>query len=173
MTFPSPNPAKVLHDLRRIGYLDRMGRGKYCVVAPDARIRRMVVRDDSSFSLAARAGLPYAYSRDTAISIWTDGGYWTGFTAGFIPIHLNVRTQDLPAWREFFRKNGARSTVAGSRETLYGVVHVLHPMGRVRVVLRGDVHVIPRQDAYRFASKRPYAYDPVLPLLRGRRSRSH
>jgi hypothetical protein len=172
MTFPSPCPAKVLHDLRRLGYLDSRGRGKYSLVAPDERLRRVVQHGDASFGLPERAGMPYAYTAVTAITIWTDGGYWTGFTAGFRPSHLDVRKRDVRAWQRFFRMHGARSSVFGSRETLYGFVQILHPKERIRAVRRGDVHVIPRRDAYRYAAKRPYAFEPVLPYLRGKASRT-
>lgn len=166
MTFPSPCPAKVLHDLHALGYVDRKERGKYCVVNPEERLRRVVQRDESSLGLPEQAGLPYAYTAATAITIWTDGGYWTGFTSGFRPVHMNVRKRDVSAWQRFFRERGARSTVVGSRETLYGFVHVLYPKERIQAVSRGGVKVIPRREAYRYAAQRPYAFEPILRYLR-------
>src|SRR6267378_6063155 len=82
-TIPSPAPRKVLADLRRLGLLESPSRGAYRVVAFDERRRRTLAREDGLLGVAERAGLRYAYSRDTAVSLWTDGAYWTGFTAGF------------------------------------------------------------------------------------------
>src|SRR4030067_530061 len=127
-TFPSPAPAKVLFDLRRLGYIETSERGKYRIVRPEVRVRRAAERSERTFGIPAKAGLPYAYSDETAVSIWTDGGYWTGFTRGFRPLHMNVLRKDIDAWIAFFRSAGARATVEGSRETLFGVVHVLHPV---------------------------------------------
>jgi hypothetical protein len=160
--FPSPAPAKVLFDLRRLGYIEAGSHGKYKVIGPDMRVQRTVERAERSFGVPAMAGLPYAYSRDTAVSIWTDGGYWTGFTRGFRPLHMNILKRDVNAWLSFFRSAGARATVEGTRETLFGVVHVLHPVARVHAVEHGGVRVVPKDEAHAFAASRPYAYEPVV-----------
>jgi hypothetical protein len=143
-------------------------RGTYRVVPPDRRIDEVVRRDEAAFGLPDRSELPHAYCEATAVSIWTDGGYWTGFTRGFRPLHLRVRRADLPAWRAFFRAAGARASLAGSRETLFGVVHILHPGTRVRSVEHGGVRVVPLPEVYAYAAARLYLYEPVLPVLRGR-----
>lgn len=171
-TFPSPAPAKVLSDLHRLAYLESEGRGAYRLVAPEERIRRLVEREDAFVGLPGRADLPHAYCDDTAVTIWTDGSYWTGFSPGFRPLHLRVRREDVRAWRDHFHAAGGRATVEGSRETLFGVVHVLHPARRVRAVGRGGVRVVPIEEAYAFAAARPYLYEPVLPILERRRKES-
>ena len=165
-TFPSPAPAKVLADFRVLGYLSSEARGTYKVVPPEERVRRIVERADRMFGLAERAGLPYAYSRDTAVAIWTDFTYWTGFTQGFRPLHMDAASKDIPRWKEFFAAERAPATVEGSRETLFGAVHVLHPVAVVRSVRRGGVRVVPPAIAYAYAAARPYAYEPVLAGLR-------
>ena len=170
-TFPSPAPAKVLFDLRRLGYIETGERGKYRIVRPEVRVRRVAERSERVFGIPAKAGLPYAYSDETAVSIWTDGGYWTGFTRGFRPLHMNVLRKDIDAWLAFFRSAGARATVEGSRETLFGVVHVLHPVARVDAVDCGGTRVLPKEKVFEYAAARAYLYEPVLPLLKrsGRR----
>jgi hypothetical protein len=170
-TFPSPAPAKVLSDLHRLGYVTSPRRGTYRVVPPTRRIDEFLRRDAGVFGLPDRSALPHAYCESTAISIWTDGGYWTGFTRGFRPLHLRVRRADLPGWRAFFRDAGARSSLAGARETLFGVVHILHPKTRVRSVDHDGVRVVPLSEAYAYAAARPYLYEPVLPPLRARMGR--
>ncbi len=165
-TFPGPAPRKVLADLRRLGYIDSPSRGVYQVVDPGERAKRKLKREDGLLGIPERAGLPYAYSRDTAVSLWTDGAYWTGFTYGFRPFHMDIDGKDAGAWRRFFRLAGARASLEGARETLFGVVHVLHPVERLRAVKRGGLHVVPRRVAYDYAASRPYLYEPVLKELR-------
>ncbi len=167
-TFPSPAPAKTLHDLASRDFVESVGRGRYRAVPAETRVQRIIAHEEAAYGLPERSGLPYAYSEDTAVSIWTDGGYWTGFTRGFRPVHLQVRRKDVPSWRRFFHAVGARVTVEGARETLYGVVHVLHPVESIRAVRRGGVSVVSRPAAYAFAASRPYLYEPVLRTLRPR-----
>ena len=164
-TFPGPAPRKVLSDLRRLGFVESPSRGVYKVVAPDERSRRRVAREDGLFGIPERARLPYAYSRDTAVSLWTGGAYWTGFTAGFRPFHIDVARKDVDRWRAFFRNAGARATLEGTNETLFGVVHVLHPVAKPRSVRRGGFHIVPKRVAYEYAAARPYLYDPILAEL--------
>ena len=167
MTFPSPAPAKVLSDLRRLGYVGASGkRGAYRLVSPEVRVRELVESEQAFLDLVERADLPYAYCDATAVTVWTDGGYWTGLTPGFRPIHIRVRNADLARWHRFLRANGAGSTVAGARETLFGIVHVLHPFRSVRSVEHGGMRVVPAREVLAWAERRPYAYEPVLPLLR-------
>jgi hypothetical protein len=165
-TFPSPAPAKILSDLAHKGYLARERRGVYHAITPGHRVRSIVTREDDAFGLATRSPLPHAYSHETAIAIWTDGGYWTGFTSGFRPLHLDVDRRDVARWRTFFARNAARVAVEGERVTLYGLVHLLHPVEKVRSVVRGGVRVVPRRDALAYAEARPYAFEPVIPVLR-------
>jgi hypothetical protein len=165
-TFPSPAPAKVLSDLVRLGYLESMGVGRFRLISPERRVKAFVEPEEDPFGLPARSRLPHAYCDATAVTVWTDGGYWTGFTRGFRPLHLRVRRTDLSAWKAFFRASGARAVVAGARETLFGVVHVLHPVTRVRSVDHGGVRVVPLREAYEYAAARPYLYEPVIATLR-------
>jgi len=171
-TFPSPAPAKVLSDLRRLGYSEASRRGTYRVIAPNARVRAVIDSERGVLDLVERARLPHAYCDSTAVAVWTDGGYWTGSTSGFRPIHVRVRRADLARWRRFFREHGARATVEGSRETLFGYVHVLHPADSVRSVEHEGMRVVPAREVLAWARARPYAYEPVLSLLRKAAGRS-
>lgn len=165
-TFPSPAAAKVLSDLRRLGYAEASRRGAYRLIAPEARVRAVVDSERRVFNLVDRAGLPYAYCDATAVTVWTDGGYWTGSTPGFRPIHIRVGRADRVRWLRFFRGHGALAAVEGSRETLFGIVHVLHLVGSVRSVEHEGTRVVPAREVLAWAQARPYVYEPALPLLR-------
>src|SRR3972149_106169 len=97
-TFPSPNPTKIISDLARRGYLERVARGVYRAIPPGPRLRALAADEEKSFGLAGTSTLPHAYSRETAIAIWTDGGYWIGFTAGFRPLPLDVDRRRGNRW---------------------------------------------------------------------------
>jgi len=164
--FPSPDPRKVLSDLRRLGYLESIDRGRYRAIPPQRRIQETIQRSEFSLTLPQGAGYPYALTDETAVAIWTDGGYWTGFTRGFRPIHMRVRRSDVRRWLRFFRSEGRRAVSPGSPETLFGVVYVLHPVASVRRVERGGLPVIPAREVLAFAEARPHVYEPVLRRLR-------
>jgi len=164
--FPSPAPRKVLSDLRRLGYVESTGRGRYRAVTPERRIQETIERSAFSLTFPHEAGYPYALTDETAIAIWTDGGYWTGFTRGFRPIHMRVRRSDVRRWIHFFRSEGRRAVALGTPETLFGVVYVLHPVAAVRPVEHEGLLVIPAREVLAFAEARPHVYEPVLRRLR-------
>src|SRR3989337_2424041 len=169
--FPSPHPKKVLSDLQRLGYLRRESRGRYRVVRPAEWLDSIIERGDRSRDIAESAGLPYAYSHETAITIWTDGGYWTGFTRGFRPLHMEVLKKETNAWLEYFKRSGARAITDRDRRTLFGVVHVLHPVVRVRASRHRGARVVPITDALALAETSPYLYERVIPILRRKAAR--
>src|SRR6266567_4486901 len=107
--FPSPDPAKVVHDLVKLNLITRLETGIYKSTSP-----------------LASAPASFAYSHDDAVRIWTDGYYWTGFTAGYKPVHIEIRSADTRRWEHFFRSNGAAYAFEGDRKTLYGLVFILH-----------------------------------------------
>jgi len=165
-TFPSPSTGKVLHDLTRLGYFERKRHGVYRVIGPAARAEAIVARGSVDLELPERAGLPYAYCEATAITVWTDGGYWAGITRGYRPLHIRVRTADLRRWKSFFRAAGARAVTGTGKATMFGTVFVVHPATALRAVRHGGVSVALAAEAHEFADSRRYAFEPVVGLLR-------
>jgi len=164
-TFQSPDPQKVLSDLRRLGYTERVGRGEYRVTPPDDRLNRIVKNGEARFEVPENAGLNYAYSDATAITVWTDGGYLTGSTKSFHPLHMRVKEDHVQEWRKFLRARGYSSAVPGERRTLFGTVFILHAAREFESVAQRGIHVIPLREAYEFAKDNSYAFEPVIPLL--------
>ena len=164
-TFRSPDAKKVLSDFSRLGYVDRVERGLYKVTPPEERLRRIVKRSEVRLDVPESSGLPYAYSDATAVAIWTDGSYWTGFTRGVRPLHIDVRRPDTGKWKEFLASYGYDSIVRGERRTLCGTVFILRPVEKVRGVRRKNLRVLPLRDAYQFAADNPYAFGPVIRVL--------
>ncbi len=114
MVFPTSQAPKVIHDLARKGYIHRIGRGTYRLTEPGDFIRNISEREPDDRMLD-ESEKDYAFCESTAVAIWTDGYYWTGFTKGFRPVHVAVRRVDLEGWRAFFKKKRAKFVVEGEK----------------------------------------------------------
>ncbi len=164
--FPSPDPAKVVHDLARLKLIARLETGVYKPAPPIELPRRMVEESMSKEKLLDSAPYPFAYSHDDAVRIWTDGYYWTGFTAGYKPVHIHVNKTELEQWRGFFQRNQADSAAEEDRKTLFGLVFILHPVPRVQSNTVNGVPVIPLSDTLDYCRERIHTYAPALEYLR-------
>ena len=164
LTFPMSQAPKIAHDLVKKGYLERTGRGMYKAIEPEEFIQG-IAENEMDYAFLEEAGKDYAFCENTAVSIWTDGYYWTGFTKGFKPVHIAVRKKDLSSWKGFFRKKGINYAVEGESKTLYGQVYVLHPKEGLRSVRRNGLRVIPLEDVVSFCLKHELTYEPALEYL--------
>jgi len=163
--FPTSQAPKVIHDLVGYGYLERVERGKYRAVNPENLIKEIVKRGMEKKDVIKGAKRKYAYCESSAVSIWTDGYYWTGFTKGFIPIHVKVRRKDLNYWERFFRKKRTNYTLEGNRKTLYGVVSILHPEEDFEAVKKNGYSVIPLEQVVKWCLEKEMIYQPALEYL--------
>jgi len=164
--FPSPDPAKVVHDLAKLNLITRLETGVYKSASPLDFSRTIVKQSMSKESLLASAPMPFAYSQDDAVRIWTDGYYWTGFTAGYKPVHIEIRSADARRWEQFFRAKGAGYAFEGDRKTLFGLVFILHPVHDVRSEARDGVPVIPLVKVMEYCVERRGVYEPAVAYLR-------
>jgi hypothetical protein len=126
----------------------------------------MVKQSMSKEKLLASAPAPFAYSHDDAVRIWTDGYYWTGFTAGYKPVHIEIRSADARRWEQFFRSNNAAYAFEGDRKTLFGLVFILHPVREVHSETRDGVPVIPLTRVLEYCLERRGGYEPAVSYLR-------
>ncbi len=163
--FPSPQPAKVMHDLVRLNYVDRVKRGRYRVVPPERFVERIVEENMKQEDILKVATRRYAYCDNDAVSIWTEGYYWTGFTAGFKPIHIKVLEKDLEWWEGFFKKNDVEYSIAGEHRTLFGLSYILHPEKRFRMEMKDGTPTVPLRETIEFCRKNELAYRPALEYL--------
>src|SRR6267143_2480826 len=164
--FPSPDTAKVVHDLARLNLITRLKTGVYRSASPLDFSRMMVKRSMSRENLLASAPAPFAYSHDDAVRIWTDGYYWTGFTAGYKPVHIEIRKADGGRWEDFFRGKEADYAFEGDRKTLFGLVFILHPVHEVRAETRDGVPVIPLSKVMEYCMENRGGYEPAVTYLR-------
>jgi hypothetical protein len=163
--FPTSQAPKVIHDLVGEGYLQRTDRGVYIAVKPEKLIEGIVRKDYGAKDIVRQAECRYAYCDSTAVSIWTEGYYWTGFTKGFRPSHIRVMQKDLAYWRDFFGKRHVRCASQNESRTLFGYVYILHPEKDFRVANKDGARVIPLEETVKFCLENEMDYQPALEYL--------
>ena len=163
-TFPTAQGPKVTHDLVKKGYLKSVARGVYEVVEPADFIER-IAGAAADLGLLERAGKDYAFCSSSAVSLWTDGYYWTGFTKGFRPVNGAIRKKDLGFWKKFFKRMGARFVFEGESRTLYGQVYVLQPRERLTFTEKESLKVVPLGEVVEFCLRHELIYEPALEYL--------
>ena len=164
--FPTPDPAKVVYDLVKLNLITRVQTGIYKSASPLDFSRMMVKQSMSKEKLLASATDPFAYSHDDAVRIWTDGYYWTGFTAGYKPVHIEIRSTDARRWEQFFRNNKAAYAFESDRKTLFGLVFILHPVQEIHSETRDGVPVIQLFRVMEYCMARRDVYEPAVLYLR-------
>lgn len=165
MNFPSPQPAKAVHDLIRLDFMRRVERGKYKVVKPEEFVQKIVKENLENRNILDKADRKYAYSDSTAVNVWTDGYYWTDFTKGFKPVHIKVLKKDLKYWDSFFRDYDAEFTLENENKTLFGLTYVLHPVDSMKVEIKNGALVMPLKETVNLCREKSYLYRPALEYL--------
>ena len=164
-TFPSPDPAKVLHDMARLNLIRRVEKAKYSVVKPADLAKNIVEESMAQERILEEAVLPFAFSHDDAVTIWTDGYYWTGFTPGFKPVHLQINKADRKPWKKFLIEHHAEYALEDERKTMFGLVFIVHPVSRLSHVVKNDTPVVPLETVLEYCRERIHFYKPALDYL--------
>lgn len=163
--FPSPQHAKIIHDLIDLGFVRRVRRGKYAVIEPKKFVHKIVNESMKQEDILSRADRKYAFCGNIAVGLWTEGYYWTGFTKGFKPIHIKVLKKDLRYWKEFFKKNNAEFALENDRKTLFGPTYILQLAMDFKIEFKDNVKVIPLEEVIRFCKANELTYKPALEYL--------
>jgi hypothetical protein len=165
MNFPSPQPAKAVHDLIKLDFMKRVKRGKYQIMRPQEFVNRIVKENLKKDDILDYSERRYAFSDSTAVNIWTDGYYWTDFTKGFKPIHVNVLKKDLDYWNDFFKRNDVEHVLNDEHKTLFGLTYVVHPVDTIKTESKDGNPVIPLGETVNFCKKNEFIYRPALEYL--------
>jgi len=165
MIFPSSQPTKIIHDLIKLDYMKRVKRGIYKVVQPNDFVKKIVKENLKKETILKKSNKKYAITESTAVSIWTDGYYWTDFTKGFKPIHINILKKDIKYWDSFFRQNDTEYVFEGKNKTLFGLTFILHPKEKIETENKNGNYVIPLKNIITFCQKNMYLYRPALEYL--------
>jgi hypothetical protein len=165
MNFPSPQPAKAVHDLIKLDFMKRVKRGKYQILKPQEFVNRIVKENLEKDDILVQSERRYVFSDSTAVNIWTDGYYWTDFTRGFKPVHINVLKEDLDYWNDFFKRNDVEHVLDDEHKTLFGLTYVVHPVDTIKTEFKDDNPVIPLGETVNFCKKNEFIYRPALEYL--------
>jgi len=166
-TFSSQQPTKILHDLARLGYVERVGRGEYIANNPREITDAEVQNDLSKINiLDDTVEKPFAFSHANAVRIHSDGIHHPEITAGFMPIHITVLEQDLAWWKKFLKSRDARFITDGERKTLYGVVYILHPAKKLDAVERHGMPVTSLEETIKYLTSLGDEYKQVIKDLK-------
>ncbi|MBN1860848.1 MAG: hypothetical protein JW840_05240 [Candidatus Thermoplasmatota archaeon] len=165
MMFPSPQPTKTIHDLISLRYMKRIRHGTYQVIRPDEYVRTIVADNITTQNIVLSAKKPYAYCDSTAVIIWTNGSYWTDFTKGFKPIHIQVEKKDMPYWKDFFTSHDAEFIIAGEQRTAFGITYIIHQVDAITSEMKDGNPVIPLEKTIQFCHHNPLVYQPAIEFL--------
>ena len=165
MNFPSQQPTKTIHDLIKLDFIKRKKRGTYQIVKPDEFVKNIVKENREKTDVLQQAKKKYVYAQSTAVNIWTDGYYWTDFTKGFKPIHINVLQNDIAYWKEFFTQHDAEYVIDGEHRTLFGVTYVVHPQETITAVTKDNNAVVPLKEIVQYCQTNIILYRPALEYL--------
>ncbi len=116
-------------------------------------------------NIVLSAKKPYAYCDSTAVIIWTNGSYWTDFTKGFRPIHIQVVKKDMPYWKDFFTFHDAEFIIAGEQRTAFGITYIIHPVAAITSEMKDGNPVIPLEKTIQFCHHNPLVYQPAIQFL--------
>ncbi len=165
-TFNTPIPNKVLFDMAKKGFLDKMERGKYRVVPPEGLFERRV--DVSrAYDLLKQVKLKYSLTGVDAVFFWTKGGYQVGRFFGTYPICLKILGSDLKKWKGALASKNMKYYINGEppKETYFGIFYILIPKKNFMAERVGDFYVDSLGETVEFCKKNIYQYEPALEML--------
>ncbi len=137
-----PDPESALSILKSEGKIVRVRRGVYRLATDDERdaVRRTRWRLFEEKIL--KSGLPFALADVTALSVWTRGGYVTGFSAAYYPYHIAVPVKSLDDWKNFLEREGIRYALSGEPRRFRGFFVMLHCVEKLEIERIGGLPVI-------------------------------
>ncbi len=165
-TFPSPRPHRTLSELKLRGFVERVGRGSYRVVAPErwAAARASLTVDAVERSLS-KAPWPYAFTRGSAVRLWSAGRYTAGGTPGYHAVEVAVLRADVRRWKEFAATQGVVARLATSRGTAAGVEVLLHPRPKLQVSWFKGQPVEPKRQTLAFVRRNAAVFGPAEEMV--------
>lgn len=165
-TFKTSSPNKVLFDMVKKGFLEKIERGKYRVVPPEGLFKSRI-DIPGAYNLIKQAGLKYSLTELDAVFLWTKGGYQVGRFFGFYPIYLKILKSDLKKWERFLKSKNMKYYIKGEplRKTYFGVFYVLIPVKGFRTDKTAGFYVDSLNKTVRFCKKNIYQYEPALEML--------
>lgn len=162
--FQSPDPNKVLFDMTKKGFLEKIGWGKYKVCTP-RELFKSRVNILKAYELVRKVRLKHAFTNVDAVFLWTKGGYQVGRFFGFYPIYLKVLRKDLKKWKETLKSERVYIKGEPLRETFFGIFYVLQPEKDFKIAKIDDFYADSLKQTVEFCKRNIYQYEPALEML--------
>lgn len=155
---------KLLSDLKRRGYVARIGRGRYRRLEADERpdLRNFEWRRIREILL--RGPSPKAWAGESAVEVWTGGRYRTSPSVFTRVYTLAVPKSSLDKWNRYLRSNGLSSN---AKKRIGARVELL-PVEEMRVTFHEGEPVLPRGDIIRLIRAHPGIFARAEDLIRDR-----
>lgn len=157
----SERPAKLLHELKARGLVERVGRGKYRLLAPDERPDNRAEDWGRIRNVLVHAPLRMAWSGPSAVEAWTNGRYRVSKSPFAREFFLAVSKDELTAWEDFLVAHGLPT----NPKRHIGPRITLEPRETLRVAHVNGDPVIPRAEVVKIIRESPALYADAEELL--------
>ena len=155
---------KTLHVLEKRGWIRRVRKGSYICVDPEEVFRKMV--QFRVPRLLDNTGRRYAYTRASAVEVWTDYTYiqrsWE-----HSPYFVKVLREDLGDWVKRLREYKVNVFV-GEAKPAIGEFVVLFPEERFEYDVHNGVPVDGLEEVTRFCERNIEAFEYPLAYLKSK-----
>jgi hypothetical protein len=152
---------KLLSDLKRRGFVARVGRGTYRRLEPAERPDLRRYEWERVRRILLNGPNPKAWAGANAVEVWTDGAYRSEPSIFARVYRLSVPRASVPRWRKYLRRHG----LSDARRKRIGPRIELIPVDRLRVTFVGDEPVPPRSDVVRLIRNHPALFAHATELL--------
>jgi hypothetical protein len=155
---------KLLGDLKRRGYVARVGRGRYRRLEASERpdLRRFEWQRVREILL--KGPDPKAWAGESAVEVWTDGRYRTSPSVFTRVYTLAVPKSSLDQWNRYLRANGLSSN---SKKRIGAHVELV-PVEEMKVAFLEGEPVLPKGDVLRLIRAHPGIFAGAEALIHGK-----
>lgn len=157
----SPRSAKILSELKRRGLVERVGRGRYRLLAPDERPDLRSGEWERVRTIVLDAPFLKAWTGSTAVEIWTKGRYRTAPTPFLREFFVAVPKDSVEAFKDYLE---SKNVSTGGRKRVGAVVRLI-PTDRLETEVVDGERVISRRDVERLIEAHPATYGEAGSLL--------
>lgn len=158
-----PTPAKALSEMKRRGLVERVGRGRYRVLAPRERPDLRSIEWGRVREIIASAPVEKAWTGPTAVETWTEGRYRISPSPFTREFHVAVPKPKIGRLKAYLKAHGV--AVEGRKHI--GARVVLVPVDRLEnVEIVDDEPVISRAETEKLIRDHPGLYEGAMEELR-------
>ena len=155
---------KTLHILEKRHWIQRVRKGSYVCINPDQIFRSMV--QFKVPKLLSEARRKYAYTRASAVEVWTDFSYMQR-SWEHSPYFVKVLKEDEIFWTQHFR-NHKINVFFGEAHPAIGEFVVLFPQEKLEYEVYEDMPVDKLNQVTRFCEKNIETFEYPLAYLKSK-----